>query len=242
MSLSEKSSNSYYAVRQLRDLGAEALLGVIEDILEQRLDGLRPVADVELQQAVLDQRSRLPLGVDIGDALAPGAHVVLDQRHHRAVELAVVEEPHRRHPEPLGVAVHRARVEAAGQRAAHVGPVAGAGVEGDEAALVMDGPDQLHVVAVDAAGVGVVEDVDVAGLELAHPLLHHPHGRLEGADVGRLVAVAVGDEAALRREQRAGVVVALADGGRIGEAGDHLAALVAHAAKRVAQHLEGDWV
>ena len=58
----------------------------------------------------------------------------------------------------------------------------------------------------------------------------------------RLVAVAVGDEAAFRRQQRAGMVVALADGRRIGEAGDHLAALVAHAAQRVAQHLEGDGV
>ena len=73
------------AVRQPADLGAEALLGVVEDVLEQRLDGLRPVAGVEFQKAVLDQRAGLALGVDIGDALAPGAHVVLDQRHHRAV-------------------------------------------------------------------------------------------------------------------------------------------------------------
>ena len=158
-----------HPVRQLGDLGAEALLGVVEDILEQRLDGLRPVAGIELQQAVLDQCAGLALGVDVGDALAPGAHVVLDQRHHRAVELAVVEEPHRRHPQPLGVAVHRARVEAARQRAPHIRPVAGAGVEGDEAAVVMDRADQLHIVAVDAAGIGVVEDVDVAWLEFAPP-------------------------------------------------------------------------
>ena len=231
-----------HPVRELGHPGAEPLFRVVEDILEQRLDGLRPVADVELQQAVLDQRTGLSLGVDVGDALAPGAHVVLDQRHHRAVELALVEEPHRRHPQPLGVAVHRARVEAAGQRAAHIGPVAGAGVEGDEAAFVMDRADQLHVVAVDAAGIGVVEDVDVARLEFAHPLLHHPHRRLEGADVGCLIPVAVGDQPPFRRQQRAGMIVALADGRRIGEAGDHLAPLVAHASQRVAQHLEGDGV
>ena len=171
-------------VREPGDLSAEPLLGIVEDVLEQRLDRLRPVASVELQQAVLDQRAGLALGVDVGDALAAGAHVVLDQRHHRAVELAVVEEPHRRHPQPLGIAVHRARVEAARPRAAHVGPVAGAGVEGDEAPFVVDRPDQLHVVAVDAAGVGIVEDVDVARLEGPHPLRHHPHRGLEGADMG----------------------------------------------------------
>ena len=58
----------------------------------------------------------------------------------------------------------------------------------------------------------------------------------------RLIPVAVGDQPALGGQQRAGMVVALADGRRVGEAGDHLAALVAHASQRVAQHLEGDGV
>ena len=58
----------------------------------------------------------------------------------------------------------------------------------------------------------------------------------------RLIPVAVGDEAAFRRQQRAGMVVPFADGRRIGQAGNHLAAFVAHAAQRVAQHLEGDGV
>ena len=56
----------------------------------------------------------------------------------------------------------------------------------------------------------------------------------------RLIAVAVGHQAAFRSQQSARMIMPLANRRRIGQAGDHLAALIAHGAKRIAQHFKSN--
>ena len=222
------------------DLPPEHGLGVVEDVGHQVLEHRETMALEQFVEPLLDHDAGAILRVYVGEALAPGAHVVFDQGRDRPIEFRAAEDSHRRNADAFGIAIERARIEAARQRAANIGPVTGAAIERDQRALEEDRPDQLHVVGVDAAGIRIVEDVDVARLHVLEPVEHDRNGRLERADMRGLVSIAVADQPTFGVENRAGMVVAFADGRRVGEAGDDLAALVAHAAERVLQDLEGD--
>ena len=79
------------AIGQLRDLLSKHLLGVIENVLEQRLDRLKALSLDEFEKTPLDQLAGAMLRIDVRDALFTCAHVILDQRHHRPIELLFLE-------------------------------------------------------------------------------------------------------------------------------------------------------
>jgi hypothetical protein len=203
------------AVGKASDPLAEAALGVVHGVLE----GVPHHLGAELldvtEQPLLHQDAGAVLGVDLGDPLLWDADVHRDQVPDLLDGFVRLVELQRRHPQTLGVALGRARVEGPVHGAADVGPVAESDREGEQLALPEDRPDDLDVVLVGAAGVGVVVDVAVARRELGHLLDQVLHGGFEGPHVRRLVALPVGDETALRGQDRDRVVVPLGDRRRV---------------------------
>jgi hypothetical protein len=230
------------AVGQPADPLAEQALGMVHGVLERVADHLLAELRHVAHQAALDQPAGLVLREALGHALVGHPDVHVDQVPDRLVGDLVLVQLERGHPQALGVALGRVRVERAVHGAADVGPVAQRDREREHLAAGEDRADDLHVVLVRAAGVGVVVDEDVAGPELGDLLDQVLDRRLERPHVRRLVALAVGHEPAVRGEDRDRVVVPLGDRRRIGDALDQRARLVADRLERVAQDLERDRV
>ena len=81
-----------------------------------------------------------------------------------AVHLAALEELHWRQPQPLLLDLGRVRGESARHHAADVGPVAGVLQPAEQLAIDEERHGEAHVHEMRAAEIGIVDDVDVAGL------------------------------------------------------------------------------
>jgi hypothetical protein len=181
-------------------------------------DRLQPVAVDQAGQAPLADMQGGGLGLDVADALVGDAHVRVQDRVDLLVHVAALEELDGRKPEPLLLDLGGVRGEAARHHAAHIGPVAGVLQPAEELAAVVERHGEAHVHQVRAAEVGIVDDVDVAGLgRTGLALADQPDqlggGILHGADEHRQAQLALADE-------RAGVAVVDARGAVVG-LGDH---------------------
>ena len=152
----ERVARLVTAVGKAGDGSADDALGVAVELVHRRRDRFRPAPLDELGEAALRQPVGGELGVEVAAPLVRVAHV----REQDGQQLVV--EAHRRQHEPLLVDVGRARGQAGRLHAADVGVVrARAGEAARHAG------DERDVGEMRAAGEGVVDDVDLAGLRIA---------------------------------------------------------------------------
>ena len=165
-----------------------------------------------------------------------------------AVHLAALEELDRRQAQALLLHLGRLGREAARHHAADVRPVAGVLQPAEELAPIVEGQREAHVHQVRAAEVGIVDDVDVAGLgraglaladqadDLARRILH-------GADEHRQPELALADQRAGLLVVDAGrAVVGLGDHRREGRAREGDVHLVADLAEAGLDHRQRDGI
>ena len=120
-----------------------------------------------------------------------------DDREDLAVHDAALEQLHRRQPQALLLDLGGVGREAARHHAADVGPVAGVLQPAEQLAVVVERQGEAHVHQVRAAEIGIVDDVDVAGLAAAatspSPIRRISSARriLHGADEHRQAELAL---------------------------------------------------
>ena len=230
------------AVRQRRDLGAGAPLGVVEQLAHRAGHRLEAVAADERLQPADAGRVGGDLGAEVASGLVLGADLRQDQVEDVAHDPPARDDLHRRDDHAL--LEHLAeRADRRGRAAADVDVVREVGDVAEQLAVVMDRRDQADVVQVDAAREGLVGDDHVAGLEVLGPvvedrarhLLHH-RAEVDG------LREALRDGAELGVEERAREVGARLDVGRVGAAAERQHHLVGRRDERVADHLERDRV
>jgi hypothetical protein len=216
--------------------------GALDIVLHGGETGLHRVAPVlvdEAQDLALADLRRLRLRVDVADDGDRVAGVGGDQVGDVLAEAPLVEQTDRRDAQALAEHVAGGDVERARHAAADVRPVAVRLAEGDDLAVGEDRPDEPHVGEVGAAGIGVVDGVDVAGMHVALEGAHHVlAGEVQGADVDGDVLVALRGGVALGVVQRAREVAVVDDEGIAGPQ-DLLAHLVDAGDEGVLQDLEG---
>ena len=210
--------------------------------------GFRAVAVDQGGQPLLAGGERGGLRLDVADALVGDADVGQDDRQDLLVHLALLEEFHRRQAQSFLLDLRRAGREAARHHAADVGPVAGVGEPGEHLALVEERLHEPHVHQMRAAEIGIVDDEDVARIDLAgivalHALDHRPGRELHGADEHRQAELALGDQRAVGGVIDAvGTVHALRDHRREGRAHEGEIHLVADLDQAVLDDGQGDGI
>ena len=193
-------------------MGAHAAFRALLQRLDGGVDRGLAVLVEELGQPPLAHGERADLGADVADALLRHADVGEHDLQDVVVELAAPVQLDRRQPQPLLLDLGRLRGEAARHHAAGIGPVAGVGEAGPEPALVEERPHHLDVHQVGAAEVGVVDQHDVAGLQVVARLDHGLRGRLHDAEEDRQPELALRDDlAGLGIVDAVGAVVGLRD-------------------------------
>ena len=150
-------------------------------------------------------------------------------------------EQSRRDDDSLRPDFSRRRIEGAGYRSAHVGPVRAGNCERVDRAVEKDGPDQPNILVVRAGPVRVVDDEHIARRDCVAEVLEHGLDReLERPHVRRDIDHAVRDQASIPGQDTDGVVSALSDDRPPGHPLDERRTLRAHRAEAVAQNCEGD--
>ena len=201
---------------------------------------LRPVARDQLGELLLGDVAGGELGAQVAEHLHRQAHVLLDERHDRLVELAGLVELQRRDAQALGVDLGRVRGVRAGDPAADIGVVADGAGEGEPLALVIERLEDEDVGQVHAAVERVVHDEHVARrhvvAEVAHDRFHRGRHRAEMARQGQ----ALRDELAVGVGEAGRVVHVVLEHARIGRAEDGQRHLVGDREDRVLEQLEGD--
>ena len=210
-------------VGEAGDGSADDALGVAVELVHRGGDSVRPAPLDELREAALGQPVGGQLSVEVAPPLVRVAHV----REQDGQQLVV--EAHRREHEPLLVDVGRARGEAGRLHAADVGVVrARAGEAAGHAG------DERDVGEMRAAGEGIVDDVDLAGLRVAGE--NGGDGLGHGAEVDGDV-LGLDDHAAALVEEGGRAVAPLLDVGREGRADQHGAHLLRNGAELRAKNL-----
>ncbi len=153
-----------------------------------------------------------------------------------------MEEPHRRDAHALAEHVARRHVEGAGHRTAEIRPVAVRLREADQMILIEDRADKAHVGEVRAAGIRIVDGIDIARQHLALEGADHVlAGEMQRADMHRDILVPLRDGIAVAVMQAVGKV-AVVDHEGIAGAQHLLGHLVDRGDEGVLQNLEGHGV
>ena len=196
----------------------------------------------DLEDAPDAGRAGGQLGPEVAAGLARRAHVAQDQPEQVLVDRAVPHEQRRRDDEPF-LDVLLVEADAARRPATDVEVVGHRRDVRDDPAVAEDRHDRRDVVEVDAAEVAVVADEAVAR---AQPLgavgrddPRHEVG--QRPEVGRL-AERLGDDPARRIDDRARVVAARLDVGRVGRPLERDAHLVGDRGEPVAEDLLAEGV
>ena len=207
------------------------------------MDRLGPIAFVDPADPPLGDPACTERGVEVALAFLGDPHVGHEQGHRGAVDLPPLEDLDRRDPHPLLVDVGREARVAPRHHAADVHPVGpNRGEDEDVPVLVEDGVDQGHDVQVGAAPVRVVQQHDVARVEVVGEVLEHAaHPPRQGEHVPRMVP-GLRDHLSARPEERAREVVEFVDHGRERGADDGRPHLAHDRDETLADHLEGDRV
>ena len=134
-------------------------------------------------QAAGAQFERSQLAVQVTPKAVGQTGIGAQNRQHIVVEHASAQDAHRRDLHRFLPALGRRWVVVAGHRTAHVVPVRGRGQKAIQLTAAKAGLDQLEVVGVGAAFVGVVEQPHIARLH-APALSRHAHGGAHGKSHG----------------------------------------------------------
>jgi hypothetical protein len=151
----------------------------------------------------LADRARRP-GPDVADALVGDADIAEDDGEDLLVHRPLLEELHGRQAQALLLDFGGAGREAARHHAADIRPVAGIGQPRKQRAAIEERLHEAHVHQVRAAEIGVVDDVDVARLQVLGAVDHGLGAELHRADEDRQSQLALRDQFA-----RAAVVDAI---------------------------------
>ena len=202
----------------------------------------RAVAFREVQDALFADAACTDLRFEVALAFLRRAHIEQDEVEHLAVELAAAHDADRRNANAFLEYLGR-RAHGAGKGAAHIRMMRAVGdVEGRFGRRVGEEDGQNHgdVRKVSAAGVGVVEDGDVAGREVdCGDGGRNRHGH--GAEMhGHMVAH--GDDTRPAVEDCAGVVAAFFDVGRERGAAQGCAHLLGDGVDGALEDGEFDWI
>ena len=234
------------AIGSLGD-GAERLAGhdlrTLQEFVEDRGQLVVAVAVGELGQPAPRHRAGRDLGIEVAHHRIGYAHILADHLDQRVVEDAGVAQLQGRNPQPLLVDLrcvgrHRSR-----RHAADVLMVCHGAAQRDDLAAMKDRRDDGDVGQVRAAGVGVVQDVDVAvahavdGIDLEHLGDRRDEGRQMDRDRAGLR-----ERGAVGGEQAGGSVESFLDDGREGTAQQRRLHLVGDAVELVANDFDRDGV
>ena len=231
------------AVGDLRDFGPHLPGGTGPELGNHLLDDTVAITVDKLSEALLAHVQRSRLCLDVADALARHADIRHDDGEDLLVQLARLEEPHRRQAQPLLLDLGRPRRIASRHRAADIRPVSGVGKPGEQAPAVEERLHELDVHEVRAAEVGVVDGEDVAGLHRLGARDHRLRRLLHGAHEDRQAEIALGDElAGIAVIDAVGAILALGDDGAEGRPHEREVHLVADLLEAVLDHAEGDRV
>ena len=208
------------AVRYRGNGSAHARLGPIEvkaNGFEQRIHA---VAGANFMDAFLRHPASGQACLKVAEALVRYAHVGQQKLERCLIDLASLENLQWWDANALLIDLRCLARHAARHHAADIGPVRAHGGKEDEASVTEDRIDDGDVIEVGAAGVGIVEENDVAFLErcaeLRHGGAHRPRHRHDmRADIFRL-----GDDLAVRRKQATGEILGVIDGDRARRAAD----------------------
>ena len=180
------------AVRQRGDVGAHQRFGACGQRRERGRDGLVAVFVEQRVQAALAEIERVELAVEIAPVRLRHARVRGKDVDDVLLEDAGADELHRRDADALLKALRRLWIVIAGDVAADVEPMPDRGNPGEHAAAAHQRAHQAEIVEVRAAVVGVVEEIGVAGVEVAvardlvdHGLDRERHGADEDRQAGR---------------------------------------------------------
>jgi len=231
------------AVGQRGDAPAHVGFGIVEAGGGELLRLRDPIAAVELGDAPLAGAAAGDLRAQIAQRGARVAHVGGQDVEDRRDGLAGVHQLHRRQDQALGEDLRVVRCLGAGDLAADVDVVRDGRGDRDEIAPDEDRAEQHDVGRVRAALVGIVGDVDVAGLPAGQRVRrdHVPEGGRHDAELG-------GDGArlrqhlALRSEEAAGIVVHVPDDRGIGGAPQRHRHLLGDADQRLLEDVAVDRV
>ncbi len=150
------------AIRQSPQGRAHLRFGFVVQPVEADGDRLRTIAREHLVQAPGRHVIGGELGEDIPFPLAAPTQIGEHEVEGGPLGPRAREEPDRRYPQPLLVALGRPGNIAARDGAADICPVSEVDREGDQPALEEDGPYGLYVGQVIATHLGQVEEPDVA--------------------------------------------------------------------------------
>ncbi len=236
------------ALGNLGDEGAHLLGGAGAQLADRQHHRVVAISVEQRRQPGLAHHQRRRLRLDVADALVGHADVRADDGVDLRIQLAPLEEAHGRQAQPLLLDRRGGGREAAGHRAAGVGPVPGVGQPAPDPAVAIERPGEAHIHQVGAAQIGIVDDVDVAGRGLGGPALadhlDQRGGRiLHGADEDRQAPGALRDQrAVLRRIDPVRAVVRLGDHRREGGAREGQVHLVADLLQAGLDDRQGDRV
>ena len=222
------------AVGDPLDRGGGHPLGVVEHLAHALLDHVGAVLVGQPDHLVAPGAQGSDLRLDVALDVLRRAGAVLDDRDELVVELAGAVEHQRRQPQALAADVG---VEVASD----VGPVGAADRDRQQLAVVEHRHRHRHIGRVGAALVGVVEDHDVARLQLRHrePLQRCRGREVHRGDVHRAVG-GLADQLPVRIEDRVGVIDHVVDDRRERGLLKHLAHALGRVLERATQDLERD--
>ena len=192
------------AIGDAGDLGPHLALGAVAHFGDRRPYDVGAITVDQGGQPHFAGREGGGLGLDVANALVGDADVAEDDREDLLVHLALLEELHRRQAQAFLLHLCGAGRKTTWHHAADVGPVAGVGEPGEDLALVEEGFDEPHIHQMSATEVGIVDDEDIARLQLScivalHPVDNGTGRKLHRADEDRQSQFALRDQGPVGR-------------------------------------------
>jgi hypothetical protein len=230
------------AVGELAQQRASGALDDVDGLAEPDLHRVPAELLDQLVQPPLAEGARRALCAQVRDRGLRVADVLGQEIEHVAVVLPAPVQADRREDHALGVHLTQVRTLGPGIHPADVQVVRGRSGPGEEPAVHEDGLQDVHIGGVHRAQVRMVRDEHVAVVDLASPPFedraHHQRHRAEL----RRDEVGLGDEDAVRREERAAEVLHVADDRAVARALQHDAHLLGGRDEARVDQLEADRV
>jgi hypothetical protein len=159
-----------FAIRHGGNLGAETLLAVVEELTHDRRQGVRAVAGGESEQPLLADMAGRKQRFEIAEDDLGDADIPKQDSDQRLVAAAGIEQLEERYLQPLLEDLRSDRPHCRRRCARRCREVRDTGRIADDPAPDEDRLDDEDVGQVHPAFVGIVEDEDVAGIDVAGKL------------------------------------------------------------------------
>ena len=230
------------AIRQGRNPLAHGALNVILHGIHAMRDLITPVFGNQPLQLPLGHLRGLCLRMDIPDDRGRIAGIGGNHIGHIGAEFAFVEQPDRGDPHRLAEHLMRCHVERTGDRPAQIRPMAVGLRKPDQHLFIKDRTDQAHIAEMRAAGIGIIDRIDIAGIHIIlEDADHILAGVMQRADMHGNIGIALRHAIAIGIMQPVRKIAVVDHEGIAGP--QHLFGhLIDRGDERVLQHLESDGV